>query len=145
MNKIILNIISFMHLMLILFVVGVPLLSNDITLLAIHVWVIPFILLHWSLNDNQCAVVTMEKKLRKEAYGENHDIYNEDCISCKLIEPVYDFHKKMEKHKIHNVLFIVTMILWLISANKINNKYENGEISCIIKEIKNILMLKIKK
>ena len=140
MNKLMLNIISFMHLLLIIFVIGVPILSNDLMLIILHVWIIPFILLHWYLNDNKCMLVVIEKKMREKIYGEKHDIYDEDCISCKLIEPVYDFNKTMEKLKLGNILCIITMTMWLISISKIQHKHSSGEISRTVDTIKKKLI-----
>lgn len=138
MNKIILNLITLAHILLILFVAGVPIFSNDIILLVTHLWIVPFILAHWYLNDNTCAVAVIEKKLREKIYGKEHDIYHEDCITCKLVEPVYDFNKKMEKHNLNNVLCVITISLWLLSVIRVNNKYKNGEIHNLIKQIKKL-------
>jgi hypothetical protein len=138
MDKLMLNIISFMHLLLILFVIGVPILSNDLMLIILHAWIIPFILLHWYLNDNKCMLVVIEKRIREKIYGKNHDIYDKDCISCKLIEPVYDFNKTMEKLKLGNILCIITLTMWLISVSKIQHKYSSGEISQTIEIIKKL-------
>lgn len=139
MNKSVLNIISFLHMLLIMFVVGVPIFSNDIFLLLIHLWIVPFILLHWYLNDNNCALSMIEKKLRERIYGKEHDIYEEDCITCKIVEPVYDFHKKMEQYNLRGALCIITILLWLITVVSINEKYKNGEISQLLKQLKIIM------
>lgn len=140
MNKIILNLIALAHILLILFVVGVPIFSNDVILLITHLWIVPFILLHWCFNDNNCAVATIEKKLREKVYGKDHDIYHEDCVTCKLVEPVYDFNKTMEKHGLHDALCIITVLLWLLSVVRVNNKYKNGEIHNVIEETRRIVL-----
>jgi len=51
---------------------------------------------------------------------------DEDCFTCKLIEPVYDFKKNYAKFTIF--IYIITISLWLISIGKLGYKYKSGQI-----------------
>ncbi len=59
-NESILLLISVLHVMVILFVVCAPF-SNSNYLLIMHLIIIPFILLHWYINNNNCSLTAIEK------------------------------------------------------------------------------------
>lgn len=77
-------------------------------------------------NDNTCVLTLIERKLRKEIYGQTND---DDCITCKLIEPVYDFRKNYKTFSI--IIYTITILLWLISVGKLVYAYKSGEIGGI--------------
>jgi hypothetical protein len=68
----------------------------------------------------------IERKLRKQIYG---DVNDDDCITCKLIEPVYDFRKNYKGFTI--IIYTITIMLWLISTGKLLYKYKSGSINGI--------------
>ena len=109
--------------MFVLFVVVAPFTSSTY-LLFLHFIFVPFMVLHWALNDNTCILTVIERKLRKEIYGETND---DDCITCKLIEPVYDFRSNYQTFS--TIIYTITILLWLISAGKLFYKYHTGGIS----------------
>jgi hypothetical protein len=84
-------------------------------------------LLHWLLNNNACALTLIEQALRSKLYGipANKD----ECFTCRLIEPVYDFKSNHEEFS--QVLYVISIILWTISVYKIYKKYKNKEINTI--------------
>jgi hypothetical protein len=107
------------------FVVVTPF-TNSNYFLFLHVIIIPFMMFHWVLNDNTCFLTLVEKYLRTQA-GQN--IKNEDCFTCRLIEPIYDFEK--DNKTLSDIIYIITIFLWVLSFTKLYNKYTNGEISSI--------------
>ncbi len=123
MNEFILKLITLIHILVILFIVIVPFTSSTY-LLLLHVIVVPFIMLHWLINDNTCVLTIIEKNMREKMYGEAK---TEDCFTCRLIEPIYDF--KNDYSSFSTIIYIVTFALWAISVYKLYSKYSSGEIS----------------
>jgi len=119
MKKILLNIIRTLHVIFVMFVIFVPFLNIDY-LLCVHLIIVPFLILHWICNTNTCALTIIEKKLRQEIYG---DTKNDECITCKLIEPVYDFKKNYNKFSI--IIYTGTILLWCITVWVLYSKYNN--------------------
>lgn len=122
MREILLKIITLLHIMFVIFVVVTPFLNSNY-LLFIHAILIPFLIIHWLCNDNTCILTIIERKLRKgmsDKYDEN------DCITCRLIEPVYDFRKNYKTFTI--IIYMVTILLWGITMVKLFGKYNSGSI-----------------
>lgn len=120
MKELILKIVSLLHLLLVLFVVITPFTDSNYFII-LHIILIPFIILHWVCNDNTCMLTIIERKLRKEIEGK----YDEnDCITCRLIEPVYDF--KNDYKSFSTLIYFLTILLWSISAGKMFCKYRFG-------------------
>lgn len=122
-QELLLNFISLLHILFVLFVVGVPFLNSNYFLL-LHAILVPFVMLHWVLNNNTCALTVLEKKLRQSITGK--DDVQDECITCKLIEPVYDFKNNYKTYSA--IIYIATTILWLISVSKLVYKYKSGKI-----------------
>ena len=123
MHYFILKFITFIHLLVVLFIALVPFLNMNY-LLLLHAIVVPFIIMHWLLNNNTCALTLAERNLKKILYKEVDD---EECFTCKLIEPVYDFKNNYDSFS--NLIYIITISLWLISAGKLTYKYKTGKIT----------------
>lgn len=123
MQELLLYLITILHLLFILFVVVTPL-TNSTYFLFLHAIFVPFMIFHWILNDNTCALTVIEKKIREQLYG---TVQSEDCFTCRLIEPVYDFKKNYSSFS--TMIYIITISLWLVSVYKLYNKYKSGEIS----------------
>jgi len=85
---------------------------------------VPLLILHWICNNNICALTLIEKKIRRDIYKEKDD---ENCFTCKLIEPIYDFKKNYKEYTI--ALYIITISLWLISSGKLYYKYSTKNIT----------------
>jgi hypothetical protein len=124
LNDSILILISVLHLIVILFVLIAPF-SNSNYLLSLHAILIPFILLHWVLNNNTCSLTVAEKFIRQYAYGETAK--QDDCFTYKFISPIYDFNKNYESYSLFT--YIITISLWLISVYNLSYKYNTGEIN----------------
>jgi hypothetical protein len=126
-NDSILFLISVLHVLVILFVVCTPF-SNCNYLLVMHLIIIPFIILHWVLNNNSCSLTAMEKFVKDKTTG--HETNKEDCFSYKLIAPIYDFNKNNKDFS--NFAYILTIGLWLMTVFTLFKKVNNGEINSFI-------------
>ena len=124
LNDSIVFLINIIHLLIILFVVATPF-TNSNYLLLIHLVVVPFIMLHWILNNNTCCLTIAEKYIRQKAVGTK--IKEEDCFTYQLIAPIYDFNKNHEAFS--TFIYILTISVWLVSVYKLSYKICNGEIS----------------
>ena len=125
MKKILLQIITILHIMFILFVLITPF-TNSNYFILMHSIVVPFVMLHWVVNNNLCVLTVIERFLRKSIYKEVND---DDCVMCRLIEPVYDFKKNNERFTV--LIYVVSISLWLIAIGKIISKYHFGEVKKI--------------
>lgn len=122
MKELLLKIITLIHILFIIFVVVTPF-TNSNYFLFIHAIFIPFLIIHWICNDNTCILTIIERKIRKEVYGKYDE---DDCITCRLIEPVYDFRKNYKTFTI--IIYVVTILLWSLSIGKLFGKYNTGSI-----------------
>ncbi len=125
MKGILLKIITLLHILLVIFVIVTPFINSNYFLL-LRALFIPFLILHWICNDNTCVLTIIERNLRKQIYGK---VDEEDCITCRLIEPVYDFRKNYATFTI--IIYVITILLWLISAGKLVFKYKSGNIKSV--------------
>ncbi len=128
MRKSLLNIITLIHIIYIIFVIIVPF-TNSNYFLFLHAILIPFMMFHWLCNNNTCAITLAEKTLRKSLYGTDVNDSKDNCITCKIIEPIYDFTNNYKKYS--KIIYIITIILWFIGVSKLLLKYKRGEISKI--------------
>ncbi len=125
-NDGILLLINILHLIVIIFVVGAPF-SNSNYLLFMHTIIIPFIMLHWALNNNSCSLTLMEKFIREKTYGT--EVNDNECFTYQFIAPIYDFNKNLESYE--TFLYVATFGLWSISVYNLINKIGDGEIKSI--------------
>ena len=129
MNNLVYLTIYIIHLTVLIFVIVSPF-TNSNYLLFMHSILVPFIMLHWLLNNDSCAVTMMEKYARGGGNIENiKNIDNDDCISYKIVGPIYNLTKDYADHS--KLTWIITISLWLISVSKLYIKYKNGEIKNI--------------
>lgn len=122
MKELLLKFITLLHLLFIIFIIVTPFLNSNY-LLLLHAIFVPFMVLHWICNDNTCILTVVERKLRKDIYG---TFDKDDCITCRLIEPVYDFRKNHQGFT--TIIYVVTFILWSISVGRLYSKFQSGEI-----------------
>ena len=125
-NDTLLILINIIHLIVIIFVLATPF-SNSNYLLLVHIIVVPFIMLHWILNNNTCCLTIAEKYIRQKTIGTK--IKEEDCFTYQLIAPIYDFSKDHEAFAIF--IYILTTCVWLISVYNISYKLCSGQITNI--------------
>ncbi len=122
-DEIKLKIILICHIVVVLFVILTPF-SNSNYLLFMHSLIVPFIIFHWYTNNNICALTLFEKEIRKKL---NKNSNGDDCFTCKIIEPIYDF-KKNNHHRTQTI-YTITLLLWIVTLFKLYNKYRNKEIT----------------
>jgi hypothetical protein len=131
-KEILLKIVTILHIIFVLFVIVIPFTSSNYLLFA-HAIFVPFLLFHWIINDNTCALTYIERKLRQEISGK--DYVDDECITCKLIEPIYDFRKNYETFTV--IIYTITIGLWLLSIGKLCYGYKTGT----IKSFKDLFVL----
>ena len=118
-----LYLIKAIHLAIIIFIVIVPFLNKNYFLL-LHIITVPFIMFHWILNNNTCALTLAEHYITEKITGKPVD--PRESFMSNLINPVYDFadnHKELDI-----MLYVVVSILFLISVMKLIKKKLDGEI-----------------
>lgn len=118
--------INIVHLIVIIFVLATPF-SNSNYLLLLHIIVIPFIILHWLLNNNTCCLTVAEKYIREKNTGTA--VKEDDCFTYQLVAPIYDFNKDHEAFS--TFIYILTISLWFISVYNISNKICTNQIKTI--------------
>lgn len=124
LNKSILCLITVLHLIVIIFIVGAPF-SNSNYLLMMHIIIVPFIMFHWYLNNNTCSLTVAEKFIRQKTYGTDA-ANDDDCFTFKFIAPIYDFNKNNSDFS--EFTWLLTTGLWGLSVYNLSSKYKSGEI-----------------
>jgi hypothetical protein len=76
------NIISFLHLLVILFVINVPILSDNPFILMYYCFIVFFIMIHWHYNNDTCVLTVIESKLRGKKQN--------DTYFGRLMKPIYN-------------------------------------------------------
>lgn len=122
-NDSLLIMINIIHLIVIIFVLAAPF-SNSNYLMLLHIIVVPFIMLHWLLNNNTCCLTVAEKYIRQKTITTK--IKEEDCFTYQLIAPIYDFSKNHEGFA--TFIYILTISVWLLSVYNLSQKICSGEI-----------------
>ena len=118
-------IISILHIIVILFVLITPF-TNYNYFLFMHAIIVPFIMLHWYLNNNTCSLTIAEKEIRKRMNGGSKNVDDDECYTYKFIAPIYDFNKNHEEYS--KFIYILTSGLWFISLYKLYGKFRDGSI-----------------
>ena len=118
--------INIVHLIVIIFVLATPFCDSNY-LLLLHIIVIPFIILHWLLNNNTCCLTVAEKYIREKNTGTV--VKEDDCFTYQLVAPIYDFNKDHEAFS--TFIYILTISLWFISVYNISNKICTNQIKTI--------------
>ena len=126
MNCVLKFIVLLVHLIIIGFIVLTPFVGNTY-LLIMHALVVPFIILHWVLKNNTCAIVIFEQMTREKITG--CKIKSSDCISGKIVEPVYDFCNNYDDYQ--TVIYLSTIILWILGSVKLYRNFASGKIKSI--------------
>ena len=80
------NIISFLHLLVILFVLNIPLVTDNPFILMYYCFIVFFIMIHWHYNNDTCVLTVMESKLRGKK--------DTDTFMGRLIKPIYNVSSK---------------------------------------------------
>lgn len=101
--------------MFITFIITVPFICKQKSILFVHIMVIIGLLLHWYLTYNECILTLIEEYCHYKIYG----YYNDDIkFTEKLIKPIYDFnknHKNIEYLNYSTCIFLLLISLYRIS------------------------------
>ena len=116
-------IIAILHISFVSFVITIPFIGSNY-LLLLHAIVVPFMIFHWIVNNNTCALTIIENQLRCTISGVKKPI--SEAFTYKLIAPVYDFNKDNAQYS--KTIYILTISLWFITMGRIYYKYHTGEI-----------------
>lgn len=123
MDELLLLFVKLLHILFIIFVVGAPFVNSNY-ILMLHSIFIPFMISHWICNDNTCCLTVVERNIKKRL---DKNYTDNDCFTCQLIEPIYDFKKNYKEYTI--MIYVITILLWLMSSSKLYKKYKTGEIT----------------
>lgn len=116
--------INILHVLVILFVIASPF-SDSNYLLLMHITVVPFIILHWILNNNTCCLTLAERVVSSST--NDNKIDDVDCFTHQFIAPIYDFNKNYEAHS--NFIYGLTITLWAISVYNYTYKINTNKIT----------------
>lgn len=97
------NIISFLHLLVVLFVINVPLISDNPFVLMYYCFIVFFIMIHWQYNNDTCILTVIESKLRGKK--------DNDTYFGKLMKPIYNVTSQEIQY--------ITLLLFSIAFLKI--------------------------
>lgn len=122
MDWLVLMIIRILHILFILYVIIVPFMNSNYLLFS-HTIFIPFLISHWICNNNVCCLTVAEREIKKRI---DPNYTDNDCFTCKLIEPVYDFKNNYNEYS--TIIYVITILLWLVSSGKLLYKYKEGKI-----------------
>jgi hypothetical protein len=99
--------VKILHLLIVLFVLFVPF-TNSLYLLKLYFMFVPFMILHWKLNNDTCALTEIEKYITNKKDSK-------DTFIGSIMGPVYE--PKSQK------IEILCLILWSITLYKLNSHY----------------------
>ena len=123
-NNFLLGLINLIHLLVILFVIIVPF-TNYTFLLLIHSVIVPFIMLHWLLNNDTCAITEAERFIRVQMNGGN-PVKDSECFTHKLVGPIYNFISENPNYSKYT--WGITISLWFISLFKLHLSNKKGNL-----------------
>ena len=104
------NAIWLLHILLVLWVIVTPFTNNE-PMLVLHLLMIPFLWMHWLLNDDTCALTLIEQKLR----GLDPSECAEKSFFFNLVSPVY----KIQDDAMRQVAWIASIGLWMVTLGKV--------------------------
>lgn len=122
-DNLLLKLIMAIHFLVVLFVILTPFFGNN-ALLFLHMIIIPFIIFHWYLNDDTCALTHMETFIRTKM-NNNIKAKEEDCFTYRLISPIYKFRYNHNNYSLF--MYITTWLLWLISVSRLYYNLSRGQ------------------
>jgi len=101
------TIVKVLHFLLVAFIVLVPFVGTR-DLKVIHAIIVPFILLHWALNDSTCMLTQIEKFMTNKT--------EDETFMGQLFGPVYKFETKGDENVF---LWAAMMTVWIINIRSL--------------------------
>lgn len=98
--EILANIIAFLHLLFVIFVVVTPFLTNDTLILLFYCFIVFSVMFHWITNNHGCVLTLIESKLRNKQPTQT--------FMGRLISPVYKI-SRLEVRLITLALFVFAL------------------------------------
>lgn len=95
--EILANVIAFLHLIFVIFVVVTPFLTDDTLILLFYCFIVFSVMFHWITNNHGCVLTLIESKLRNKQPTQT--------FMGKLISPVYKI-SRLEVRLITLALFL---------------------------------------
>ena len=93
------NIIAFLHLLFVIFVVTTPFATDNPFILLYYCFIIFFVMIHWYLNNDTCVLTVIESKLRGTR--------DTQTFMGRLLKPIYNVQSNEIKY--------VTLFLFLFA------------------------------
>jgi hypothetical protein len=122
-SNILLTIINIIHIIIVFLLFYIPLCSNNSQHLFLHSISLSLIMLHWSLNNNICAVTQLEKYIRQ--FNNKTKDVDLDCFTCRIVDPVFDYKKNTNS----NSPYFISSALLAISLFKLYRHKKNNTLS----------------
>ncbi len=91
-----------LHIVLVAFVVAAPF-SDDPAVLRAHIWLVPFLWIHWALNNDACALTVLECRLR--------GVPVEKSFVHGVVSPVYKISDRQAK----GVAWVASIAAWCVA------------------------------
>lgn len=113
------NIINIVHLLMIIFILACPFTSINMTIDILYLVFIPFLVLHWVLNNDDCALTVMEN------YFRGYPLFNKDVNSnymYRLVHPIFNLPILLN----NNFIYLVIVILYIIKVVNFCNNLKNN-------------------
>lgn len=101
------NIIFFIHVLVFIAAIVIPFMNNK-DLLELYSMVIPFLLFHWVMNDDTCALTQLEMYVT--GTEKEHTFFG------RLVGPVYNMSDGDADKAVKSILFM----LWLMVQFRLN-------------------------
>lgn len=95
-----------LHWLFVAFVALAPFTSSR-RLLVLHAFIVPFLWLHWVLNDDTCALTLIENRLRGVTNGQS--------FFYALVSPVY----RIRDSTLRAACWLASVGLWLLTVRKV--------------------------
>ena len=103
-------IIRVIHLSFVIWVLITPF-TNDKSVLQLYTLFIPFLFLHWTLNDDTCILTVIEKAVSDKKH-------NSDTFTGRIVGPIY----KLDDSAMSQINKIVSFGLWLFTMFRLHGK-----------------------
>jgi len=100
------NVVWVLHLAFVAWMIIVPFTNNE-PMLVLHLMIVPFLWMHWALNDDTCALTLAERHLR--------GVSSNESFFHNLVSPVY----KIRDEDVRSVSWLVSVALWGLTLSKV--------------------------
>jgi len=86
--------------------------TNNRENLVLHAILCPFLLFHWILNNDTCAVTELEKKISGKTE-------NTQTFVGSIISPIYKFVDKVDVPDDKKITKLTLLLLWVLTIKKL--------------------------